>query len=161
MALDLLQPGVAALLRAAAARAAAAPASAPAPPLHTAPLHPDRDVRHREPKADHGAGSGCEDRAAAAALLAPFRSLPGTDGDTLPSLPNAHGDRVRSPNGWLSTSKEACKALFFCVARTQSSRGLDPPTTAHSPNEEGRCARVTLATAVAVAALQPAMLARC
>ena len=59
-------------------------------------------VRHREPKADHGAGSGCEDRAAAAALLAPFRTLPGTDGDTLPNLPNAHGDRVRSPNGWLS-----------------------------------------------------------
>ena len=27
--------------------------------------------------------------------------------------------------------------------------------------EEGRCARVTLATAVAVAALQPAMLAEC
>ena len=107
VALDLLQLGVAALLRAAAARAAAAPASAPAPPLHTAPLHPDRDVRHREPKADHGAGSGCEDRAAAAALLAPFRTLPGTDGATLPNLPNAHGDRVRSPNGWLSTSKEA------------------------------------------------------
>ena len=77
----------------AAARAAAAPASAPAPPLHPAPVHRDVDVRHREPKADHGAGSGCEDRAAAAALLAPFRTLPGTGGATLPNLPNAHGDR--------------------------------------------------------------------
>ena len=77
----------------AAARAAAAPASAPAPPLHPAPVHRDVDVRHREPKADHGAGSGCEDRAAAAALLAPFRTLPGTDSATLPNLPNAHGDR--------------------------------------------------------------------
>ena len=47
------------------------------------------------------------------------------------------------------------------TTRVEKARMTAGPADYVAQPEEGRCARVTLATAVAVAALQPAMLAEC
>ena len=47
------------------------------------------------------------------------------------------------------------------TTRVEDARMTAGPADYDAQPEEGRCARVTLATAVAVAALQPAMLAEC